>query len=443
MHNRFLQFIKKHALIDSKAKVLLAISGGVDSMLLWSLVEASNIDYAIAHCNFQLRGEDSDGDEAFVKQRAARLDIDCQIKKFDTESYATINKVSTQMAARDLRYAWFETLCDQHGYSKIFLAHHANDDVETLMLNMARGTSIKGLTGMDAIGGRLVRPLLEITKDEILDFARSNGISWREDSSNAEVYYKRNFVRKEIIPAFESLNPDFLHTMKRNIAKNKEVAKLIANLIAQLKSDIVSFDETGFSIKKSDLINRDIGAYVLSELLKEFGFNYTQADEMISGLDGLAGKVYRSPSHELVVDRGLLKGRMIDEVQNQHYLVEANDHLMTDGFEYTSSIMEGEGIQIDKTSVNAMFDLDKLKFPLLLRKWREGDKFRPLGMKGQKLVSDLLVDLKLSVFEKEFVYVLSSEEEIVWVVGCRISDSFKVTGDTTSALHYELSSLSK
>lgn len=443
MHNRFLQFIKKHALINKRGKVLLAISGGVDSMLLWHLVDASNIDYAIAHCNFQLRGKDSDADEAFVKDRAGVLGVECHIRKFDTASYATINKVSTQMAARDLRYTWFDQLCSQNGYSKIFLAHHANDDVETLMLNMTRGTSIKGLTGMMAVGDRLVRPLLEITKDEILDFAKANEIAWREDASNTEVYYKRNFVRKEIIPAFESLNPDFIQTMKRNMAKNKEVAKLVHNTIDLLKSKMVSIDESGFSIKKSDLIDLEIGAYVLSELLAEYGFNYSQASEMIVGLDGLPGKIYRSLSHELIVDRESLKGRVINELRNQDCLVGINDDLITDSFDYVSSIMEGESIQLDKTPVNAMFDLGKLNFPLLLRKWREGDKFQPLGMKGQKLVSDLLIDLKLSIFEKEYVYVLCSEEKVIWVVGYRISESLKVTKDTASALHYELSSPSK
>ena len=174
MHNRFLQFIKKHALIDNRGTVLLAISGGVDSMLLWHLVHTSKIDYAIAHCNFKLRGSESDADEAFVKEKAGTLGVKCQVQTFDTKSYATINKVSTQMAARDLRYAWFNELCSQNGYSKIFLAHHANDDVETVLLNMARGTSIKGLTGMEPVVGRLVRPLLDIPKDEILKFAKVN-----------------------------------------------------------------------------------------------------------------------------------------------------------------------------------------------------------------------------------------------------------------------------
>lgn len=438
MHNRFLQFIKKHALIDSKGKVLLAISGGVDSMLLWHLVDTSKIDYAIAHCNFQLRGADSDGDEAFVKERANTLGVECHIKSFDTKSYATINKVSTQMAARDLRYAWFDALCSQNGYSKIFLAHHANDDVETVLLNMARGTSINGLTGMNPFGESLVRPLLDITKDEILNFANENGINWREDSSNAEVHYKRNFVRKEIVPAFESLNPDFLQTMKRNMAKNEEVAMLTRNAIDQLNSGALIVENTGFSINKSYLINLGIGPYVLSELLKKFGFNYTQSEEIIASLTGLSGKIYRSPTHELVIDREVLRGRLIAEVTQSDTSVERDSDLITDDFDYVSSILEGADIKVDKTPVNAMFDLTKLKFPLLLRKWQEGDKFQPMGMKGQKLVSDLLIDLKLSVFAKESVYVLCAQGEIIWVVGHRISDNFKVESGTTSVLYYRL-----
>ena len=323
-------------------------------------------------------------------------------------------------------------------YSKIFLAHHANDDVETVLLNMARGTSIKGLTGMEPVVGRLVRPLLDIPKDEILKFAKANGINWREDSSNTEVHYKRNFVRKEIVPAFESLNPDFLQTMKRNMAKNEEVAKLTRNAIDQLKSQLLRLDKTGFSLKKSTLIDSKIGPYVLSEVLKEFGFNYTQAEDMIVGLDGVSGKVYHSLSYELVIDRDLLKGRLIVENQQEEYLMGKDDGLQAGTFEYASSILDGLNVQLDKTPANAMFDLAKLSFPLTLRKWRVGDKFQPIGMKGKKLVSDLLIDLKLSVFDKESVYVLCSQNEVVWVVGYRISENFKVESGTRSVLYYRL-----
>ena len=303
---------------------------------------------------------------------------------------------------------------------------------------MARGTSIKGLTGMEPVVGRLVRPLLDIPKDEILIFAKANGINWREDSSNTEVHYKRNFVRKEIVPAFESLNPDFLQTMKRNMAKNEEVAKLTRNAIDQLKSQLLRLDKTGFSLKKSTLIDLKIGPYVLSEVLKGFEFNYTQAEEIIANLYGLSGKVYRSASYELVIDRDILKGRLIVETPQDEYLVGKDDGLKTGAFEYVSSILDGLNIQMDKTPANAMFDLAKLSFPLTLRKWRVGDKFQPIGMTGKKLVSDLLIDLKLSVFDKETVYVLCSRNEVIWVVGYRVSENFKVESGTRSVLYYRL-----
>ncbi len=438
MHNRFLQFIKKHAPINDEGKVLLAISGGVDSMVLWHLVHQSGIQYAIAHCNFQLRGEASEDDEAFIREQASRLEVTCYVEKFDTKSYATINKVSTQMAARDLRYHWFDNLCSSYGFTYVFLAHHANDDVETFLLNMVRGTSIKGLSGMKPVRDLLVRPLLDMTKDEVLSFAKANGIHWREDSSNAEIYYKRNFLRKEVIPSFTSLNPDFLQTMKRNMAKNLEVSKLTSDAIAKLSSSLLKKSGKDIVLDKSELKLSGIGPFVLSEMLKDYGFNYYQCEEIVSGLDGLSGKVYESSTHELAIDRDELLVRIIADTSASEVLIGKEDGLFTDAFEYKAKVLTEYNPRIDREPRHAMFDLDKLVFPLVLRKWREGDKFQPLGMTGQKLVSDLLIDLKYSVFEKDTVHVLCSENKIVWVVGLRISDRFKVESNTSFVLHYQL-----
>ncbi len=438
MHKRFLQFIKKHALNTPEQKNLLAISGGVDSMVLWHLSEQSGIHYSIAHCNFQLRGDASDKDHSFIEEKAKGLGRQFHSKRFDTESYATLNKVSTQMAARDLRYTWFDELCSKEGYNKVFLAHHANDDIETFLLNMVRGTSIKGLTGMNTFGEKLVRPLLYAGKEEIIEFALSHDILWREDISNAEVYYKRNFIRKEIIPKLEALNPDFLTTMKRNMVKNMEVARLAELSIERLKVDLLRKVDDGFAMRKSDLTEQDIGPYVLSEVLKKFGFNYYQSEEIISVLAGIPGKVFKSQSYELLVDRELIHIRPISKSLQEASLIELGDVLSIQGSEYKTWIYDGPDEIIDKTSTNAMLDLEKLKFPLTLRKWSEGDKIHPLGMRGQKLVSDLLIDLKLSRFEKESVLVLCSEDEVVWVVGLRISDKFKVDKSTKSILHYQL-----
>jgi len=407
-------------------------------MVLWHLAEQSGINYSIAHCNFQLRGDASHKDQSFIEEKAKELGLQFHSKGFDTESYATLNKVSTQMAARELRYTWFDELCNKEGYKKIFLAHHANDDVETFLLNMVRGTSIKGLTGMDSFGEKLVRPLLYAGKEEIIEFALSHDILWREDISNAEVYYKRNFIRNEIIPKLEDLNPDFLTTMKRNMVKNMEVARLAGLSIERLKVKLLKKADDGFVVRKDDLTEQDIGPYVLSEVLKGFGFNYYQSEEIISALTGISGKVFNSQSHELLVDRELIHIRPISKGLKEESLIELGDVLSIQGDEYKTWVYEGPDQIIDKVSTNAMLDLEKLKFPLTLRKWRTGDKIYPLGMKGQKLVSDLLIDLKLSRFEKESVFVLCSGNEIVWVVGLRISDKFKVDVSTRSILHYQL-----
>lgn len=438
MRNRFLQFIKKHALNDADGKILLAISGGVDSMFLWHLVEETNIDYAIAHCNFQLRGEDADGDEAFVLKEAGRLGVVCHTKSFDTKSYATINKISTQMAARDLRYTWFNELVIDEGYEQVYLAHHANDDIETVLLNLVRGTSIKGLSGISPIREKMVRPLLDITKKEILAYAGDNGIEWREDISNAKSDYKRNFIRNEVIPKLESLNPEFLKTMKRNMVKNDEVAQIAEAAIEKMKGDLLNREEEVYMIAKADLRKLKVGPYVLSEVLKDFGFNYHQSEEVLAGLGGLSGKTYGSASHELLIDRDHVVIRPSKSDFDLVQQVQLGDSICTDLFEYSMKKLEDILPEIDRSVANAMLDLDKLNFPLFLRKWRIGDKFQPLGMKGQKLVSDFLIDLKLSVFEKDNVYVLCSGDKIAWVIGYRISDDFKREKGTTSVLHCQL-----
>lgn len=438
MHKRFLQFIKKHALIGEGSKYLLAISGGVDSMVLWHLAQQSGLDYAIAHCNFQLRGDASNKDESFIEEKAKAIGTRLHSKQFDTQSYATVNKVSTQMAARDLRYAWFEELCNTEGYLKVFLAHHADDDVETFLLNMVRGTSIKGMTGMNSLVGKLVRPLLNASKEEIIEFAQGHGILWREDASNSEVYYKRNFIRHEVIPKLESLNPDFLTTMKRNMAKNREVAQLAEQSIQRLKTGFLRESNGGYEINKGDLMNQEIGPYVLSQVLKGFGFNYYQAEEIISALTGLTGKIFRSSSYELLIDRELIHIKPALSNSSEETLIKLGDILPVGSGVYKVWVYDKADCEIDRASTNAMFDLDKLKFPLIFRKWREGDRFQPLGMHGQKLVSDLLIDLKLSRFQKQSVFVLCSEEEIAWVVGLRLSDKFKVDDESRSILHYQL-----
>lgn len=428
--------IKKRALFRSEDKLLLAVSGGVDSMVLWQLVAALDIPYAVAHCNFQLRGVASDADEELVRKTAAIFGVTCYVEKCDTNSYATINKVSTQMAARDLRYAWFNQLCDKNGYSKIVLAHHANDDIETFLLNMVRGTSIKGQKGMKLISGRLVRPLLDYSKEEILAYAQRQGVVWRDDSSNEQTYYKRNFVRKEIIPRLEELNPDLLQTMKRNMAKNNEIYELSRRMISNLRDEIVKYENGEFTIEKLALNMSEVGPYVLSEILAAFGFNYSRCEDVFSALNS-SGKTFSSMSHRLIIDREKLVIQEISDMIDYELLINVSDKEINLPQHYEIKYFEPDNFVMDRSPRNAVLDSDKLIFPLKIRRWKEGDKFKPLGMKGQKLISDLLIDLKLSVLDKESVYVLESESQIAWVLGLRISDDFKMTKDTRRIVHFK------
>jgi len=441
MLKSFLELIKKRALFNPGEKVLLAISGGVDSMVLWELMSKSGMAYSVAHCNFQLRGTESDADELLVKNRALDLGITYHIKKCDTKSYATSHKISTQMAAREMRYEWFTSLCRTSGYSKIVLGHHANDDVETFLLNMVRGTSIKGQKGMSFESDLLVRPLLNFSKTEVLSFAKIQEIEWRDDASNLETHYKRNYVRREIVPRLEELNPDLLQTMKRNMQKNQEVYDLTQRTLNNLKTQLIRSSDNRFTIEKKALDELSIGPYMLSELLSDFGYSFAQSEDILKVMKGLSGKIFNSITHRLIVDRThiiIQANTEIVEITDESF-IHLNDHEINHPAHYNLSyIVNHEHVELDRSSSNVMLDLDKLIFPLKIRKWEIGDRFKPLGMKGSKLVSDLLIDMKVSLLDKESVYVLESNREIVWVMGHRVSNDFKVTKATKRLMHFSL-----
>ncbi|OEK05037.1 tRNA lysidine(34) synthetase TilS [Roseivirga misakiensis] len=437
MLKSFSEQLKKHAQFPPKGKLLLAISGGVDSMVLWDLVSRLKVDYAVAHCNFQLRGDASDADEVLVKTKAQSLKVTCHVNHFDTKSYSTIHKVSTQMAARDLRYEWFKEICLLHDYQYIGLAHHANDDVETFLLNMVRGTSLKGQKGMHYLNGQLLRPLLNIRKEELLDYAKEHRIEWREDKSNESVDYNRNYIRHEVIPKLETLNPDLLGTMKRNMQKNDEVYHFFKASVDRVKSELLESKEGHILIEKDNLKLHEIGPYVLSQLLEKYGFTYGQCDDILSQINGVSGKVFHSPHYRLLIDRTALIISKHEEESQTEVRISQDTLEFTLSDRYEISYLDNfSALKLDRSLTNAMLDADKLHYPLTIRRWRMGDKFMPLGMKGAKLVSDLLIDLKVSLIDKESIHVLESAGEIAWVIGLRLSDKFKVTNDTQRIVHF-------
>ena len=434
MLNRFLTFIKKHALHLEGNTWLLAVSGGVDSMVLLDLCNKAKMNVAVAHCNFQLRGEESEADTQFVKTTCLNLNIPFHQKYFDTKAYAKSKGISTQMAARALRYAWFNELSESESYHQVAVAHHAQDNLETVLLNLARGTSISGLRGMQPKSNNIVRPLLSFSKEDILAYAAQEKVQWREDSSNESDDYKRNYLRHQVIPAFTQLNDGFYTTFENSLEKNLEVEKVFNEKITALKSFIEKTDK-GFRFSKSAIVHSGIGAYQLTTLLKPFNLNYEQGKELLNRLDGTPGKQFSTSTHQILVDREFV---YIDEFENDSFeplTIEAGQcQFSIHGNTYNLNTLEA-GASIDRSVENAFLSFDKLGFPLEIRAWREGDSFVPLGMRGKKKLSDFMIDQKIPLNLKGQIRVLTSGDRIVWVIGHRIDDRFKVKPETTKILH--------
>ena len=432
MLNRFLSFIKKHALNSEGNKWLLAVSGGMDSMVLLNLCHQAGFNISVAHCNFNLRGEESDADAQFVKDTCSKLKIPYFEKHFGTKEYASEHRISTQMAARDLRYAWFNELLSEQNLDQLAVAHHAQDNLETVLLNLARGTSISGLRGMLPKSGNIVRPLLSFERSEIKNFAKQENIEWREDSSNASDDYKRNYLRHQVIPALTELNAGFYSTFQNTLEKNLEVERVFQEKVNALKPYIEEV-ENGYRFSKDQIVQSGIGALQLSELLKPFGLNYEQSKELLGALEGISGKVFASISHQFLVDREYV---FISEHQTKEFdpfLIEEGQEQFTLSEQNYRIERLNSNSEIDRNSSNAFLDFDKLTFPLRIRAWEEGDYFFPLGMKGKKKLSDFMIDQKIPLNLKDQIRVLTSDENIVWVIGYRIDDRYK-TNDLTKEI---------
>ena len=434
--SRFHSFVAHNELFDKDDRILVAISGGIDSTTLLHLLVSEGYTVAIAHCNFGLRGEESDGDERHVRSLQQRFAIEGYYIRFDTEREAEQAGESIQMAARRLRYEWFKQLCNTENYQYIAIAHNADDVAETFFLNLTRGTGIKGLTGIKPKTGRVVRPLLFAPRCEIEEYARLHQIEFREDSSNAKDKYARNRIRLNVIPELKIINPSFNQTMLDNISRLQLVEDLVTQEVNNFKRDAVAAtaDELRISIRKLKF-NRNT-SLLLYEFLCEYGFNSTQTEGIIHSVEsGESGRQFLSPSHLLVRDRDHLiltpikKGKA-DEV----YQVDAYCGSITSPIKLKFDILDtSKSFQIDKRPTTACLDLGKLRFPLTLRRWESGDEFVPLGMKGTKKLSDFFIDQKLSIIDKENQWLLCSGNDIVWIVGRRIDDRYKLTPQTESA----------
>ena len=450
MLEQFRAYITSNHLINKGDRILVALSGGVDSMVLAELFRREGYDIAFAHCNFHLRDKESDGDEQFVREYAERVGVKLFVRQFDTLDYVENNKVSVEMAARELRYAWFNDLINANEhlnanehvipseaersreilvniessnrskwtnlrFDKLALAHHADDQIETFFINLLRGSGIKGLKAMQPCNGMYIRPLLWASREKIKQFAVENDIHWREDSTNSDTIYMRNKIRHDLMPVFDSIKPGAREKILESVNHLAAENQLYRELLKEKISQIETVDGVLHSIPKPQ------SKQLLFEYIRHFGFSYSQCESVFAALDGEPGKEFYSNEYQLVVEK-----ETIDIFPKAFNAVNVLKALKVSQFEKTPNF------KLQTTNLNiAQLDYDTLKLPLKTRFWQQGDRFRPLGMHGTKLVSDFFNDLDFTAFKKKTTPILvDSNDEIVWIVGCRIDDRFKITEKT-------------
>lgn len=445
MVNDFKKFINENKLFGFNDKILLAISGGIDSMVMLDLFVKCKYNFAIAHVNFNLRGYQSDNDELFVKEKAAELNVPFYQNQFNTKKYAQNNKVSIEMAARALRYSWFEDLIIDLNYQYIAVAHHKDDVVETFFINLTRGTGIRGLTGIKAKNKSVIRPLLFAFRNEIHDYAVENDVEYRTDTSNNELVYNRNKFRHKIIPEFEKINPAFKNNMMENIDRFKELEDILERSIMLESYKCIQNIDNEIYININYLNNLNPIKTYLFEFLRPYNFSSKIIDDIIINLNNISGKQFFSSTHRLIKDREHLIINKIQENLNIEFFINKADLFKVINKnkrdEIRLEIKHLRNINLSnliKDENYAYLDIEKLKFPLKLRKWEKGDSFVPLGMSKSKKLSDFFIDVKMSITEKEMQWVLESNNEIIWIVGKRINDKYKITSKTKQAIQIKL-----
>jgi len=431
MLEEFRQSIDDNELIKPGDRILLAVSGGIDSVVLLNLMAAAGIDCGIAHCNFRLRASESDGDEEFVKQLGESSGLQVHTRSFDTQDYATQYGISLQMAARKLCYDWFEELRKEHPYDLIATAHNMDDVVETFFINLIRGTGIRGLSGIKMRSGNLIRPLLFATRERITEYATEHDIAFREDSSNISTKYIRNKIRHRIIPQLQEINPGFKQGIISTIEKLRNTEIIYDHEINRKKDEVISSDGKNILLSIEKL--RQLGDLktFLFELISCYNFNSQTISDIEKSIDGPSGKQFYSDTHRLVKDREHLIINQLMPADIHKYYIEDGSPGMKDPVHLDfMTVNRSAHFLIPSERYTACLDYDKLIFPIILRKWNPGDHFFPLGMPHTKKISDYFIDQKLSLVEKESTWLLLSGENIVWVVGHRIDDRYKITDDT-------------
>lgn len=432
-----LQKLQKHIDKDfpflKEKKLLIAISGGIDSVVLTHILHILNFKIALAHCNFRLRSKESDIDECFVKELGKNLNIETFTIQFETEIYAKKHKLSTQIAARELRYNWFDKLVEQHQFNYVLTAHHADDNLETFLINLIRGTGLEGLTGIPKQNGYIIRPLLGFSRSEIVDYAKKEQIKWREDISNAETKYIRNKIRHEIVPKLKKMNPSLLASFGKTSLYLRESQQIIEDRVQEVTKEIVSIEENLIRLNIVKIQQLSNPKAYLYQFLKAYGF--TEWNDVHNLLSAQSGKQVFSMTHRLIRDRDFLllstKNNTDSSNETSFFIEECTKFI-----EKPIQLSIENVLEVTETNYNSIFvDKDLLKFPLTLRKWERGDYFCPSGMQGRKKVSKYFKDEKLSLLQKESIWLLCNlKGEIVWIINKRQDSRFMASSNSENII---------
>jgi len=431
------QYIEEHQLFSlTNDPLLVAVSGGQDSVALADVLHRLGVPFAVTHCHFGLRAEEADADEQFVRKLAKKYEVPYFVEFFQTKVFAAQEGISTQMAARALRYEWFERVRQTQGLAYIATAHHQRDAAETMLLNLTHGTGLAGLHGIPPKNGYLVRPLLGIGKPELFEYLVENHLIWREDASNDSPVYQRNRLRQEVLPVLRDINPNLDQTLQFTAERVGGAEEIVRRYVADTAAQAQHTEEEVTYLNIATLQRTAATTLVLHELLRPFGFSFPVVKDIVAAFPAEPGRRFESPTHRLVKDREqLVVTQKVLTKFGTHQVQAGQEVLKIDGLHLRLELAEAAGLDLPRGKAVAALDADLLKFPLVVRPWQEGDWFMPIGMKGKKKLSDFLIDQKVPLNLKDNVFVLvSADGKIAWVVGHRPDERFKVTEATERVL---------
>ena len=435
LFKRFIEYNIKENLFQKKDRLLLAVSGGVDSVVLCDLCKQAGYNFAIAHCNFQLRSAASDNDEKFVQALAASYNVPFYSTGFDTTAIAATTKKSIEETARELRYNWFKSLCVENDYQYIVTAHHADDNIETAVMHFFRGTGIKGLRGILPKQGNIVRALLFARKDELEAFTKIKQLAFVTDHTNAENEYTRNYFRNTVLPLVSEKYPEAKENILKNIQRFTETEILYRQSVDVHIKKLVEQKGNEVHLPVLKLLKTAPLPTVVYEIIKDYAFTAHQADEVMALLKSETGKYIQSATHRIIKNRNWLIIAPLQNTEAQHVLIEEKDtHIDFEAGALHIEKLTTAKAQIITDSSIAFLNAAEITYPLLLRKWKQGDYFYPLGMQKKKKLNRFLIDRKLSITQKENTWVIEMNKKIIWIVGKRIDDRFKVMPSTTNLL---------